>query len=69
MIADNDKLFSRLVNLTSSWPEHYRSKVKFMMHDVWYPPVRNHVQNIKIKPKTIAIYYIISRSDLDLVLI
>ena len=39
VIADNEKLFSRLVNSTAEWPEQFRKKVKFMMHDVWYPPV------------------------------
>ena len=39
VIADNEKMFSRLVNRTADWPEQFRKKVKFMMHDVWYPPV------------------------------
>ena len=39
VIADNEKLFSRLVNSTAEWPEQFRKKIKFMMHDVWYPPV------------------------------
>ena len=39
VIADNQQLFSRLVNSTHKWPDTYRKKVKFMMHDVWYPPV------------------------------
>ena len=39
VIADNEKLFSRLVNTTQSWPDHYKKKVKFLFHDVWYPAV------------------------------
>jgi len=46
VIADNDKLFSRLVNLTSGWPEQYKNKVKFMMHDVWYPPDRQDMRSM-----------------------
>ena len=41
VIADSVKLFSRLVNITSPWPERYKNKVKFIMHDVWYPTVSN----------------------------
>ena len=39
MIADSAVLFKRLVNITESWPEKYKNRVKFIMHDVWYPPV------------------------------
>ena len=39
VIADSVVLFKRLVNITESWPEKYKNRVKFIMHDVWYPPV------------------------------
>ena len=39
VIADSAKLFSRMVNITAAWPAKYKNKVKFIMHDVWYPTV------------------------------
>ena len=47
MIADSEKLFSSLVNTTASWPEQLKRKVKFMMHDVWYPPVGHYIQTLR----------------------
>ena len=41
VIADSKKLFTRLVNRTSSWPDSYRRKLRFSMHNVWYPEVRH----------------------------
>ena len=40
VIADSKKLFGRLVNRTAGWPEGFKKKIKFTMHDVWYPEVR-----------------------------
>ena len=39
VIADSRKLFGRLVNRTADWPESFRKKIRFSMHDVWYPEV------------------------------
>ena len=56
VIADNQQLFSRLVNSTHKWPDTYRKKVKFMMHDVWYPPVSTgaFMQFLKFYRKTLS---------------
>ena len=40
VIADSMKLFGRLVNRTDGWPDSYRRKIRFSMHNVWYPQVR-----------------------------
>ena len=43
VIADSMKLFGRLVNRTAGWPDSYRRKIRFSMHDVWYPEVREGI--------------------------
>ena len=52
MIADSERMFSRLVNSTSSWPEQYKKKVKFLFHDVWYPTVRILIVQAGVKLKS-----------------
>jgi hypothetical protein len=32
-------LTPRLVNTTLSWPDNFRRKLKFSLHDIWYPEV------------------------------
>jgi hypothetical protein len=29
----------RLVNVTFSWPDNFKRKLKFSLHDIWYPEV------------------------------
>jgi len=37
VIADSTNLFKRLVNQTVGWPDGFKKKIRFTMHDVWYP--------------------------------
>jgi len=37
VIADSTDLFKRLVNQTVGWPDGFKKKIRFTMHDVWYP--------------------------------
>jgi len=46
VIADSAKLFSRMVNITAAWPAKYKNKVKFIMHDVWYPTERQDMKSM-----------------------
>ena len=40
IIADSEKVYKRVVNITSNWPIHFKNKIEFKMYDVWYPKVR-----------------------------
>ena len=40
VIVDRKKSFGRLINSTASWPDRFRRKLKFSIHDVRYPKVR-----------------------------
>jgi len=46
VIADSKKLFGRLVNKTVSWPDQFRKKIRFTMHDVWYPEEREDMRSM-----------------------
>jgi len=46
VIADSKKLFSRLLNRTTAWPDTYRKKIRFSMHDVWYPEERQDMKSM-----------------------
>jgi hypothetical protein len=32
-------LTPRLVNTTLYWPDNFKRKLKFSLHDIWYPEV------------------------------
>jgi hypothetical protein len=44
----------RLVNTTLSWPDNFRRKLKFSLHDIWYPEV-DHEFSILAK---FVVYYV-----------
>ena len=56
VIADSMKLFGRLVNRTAGWPDSYRRKIRFSMHDVWYPEVREGIMLLSYIFMIITIY-------------
>ena len=64
VIADSEKLFSRLVNTTASWPEQLKRKVKFMMHDVWYPPVGDYIQTLSRYDLSFNLLWLQERQDM-----
>ncbi|XP_045625061.1 glucoside xylosyltransferase 1 [Procambarus clarkii] len=44
VVADSEKLFKQFVDLTSSWPEKYKSRLVFEYRDVWYPADREDMR-------------------------
>jgi len=42
VIVDRKKSFGRLINSTASWPDRFRRKLKFSIHDVRYPKDMQH---------------------------
>ena len=37
VIADNLKLFGKLVNSTTDWPNKFRKNIRLSMHNIWFP--------------------------------
>jgi len=46
VIADNKQLYGRLINRTANWPHSYRRRLRFSMHDVWYPEDREDMRTM-----------------------
>jgi len=46
ILADSTHLYYSLVNRTSAWPDQFRRKLRFTMHDVWYPKERNDMRTM-----------------------
>jgi len=46
VIADSRQLYGRLVNRTANWPYSYRRRLRFSMHDVWYPEEREEMRSM-----------------------
>jgi len=46
VLVDTEKMFRRLVELTDGWPENYKRKLVFYMHDIWYPEDREDMRTM-----------------------
>jgi len=46
VIADSKQLYGRLINRTANWPYSYRRRLRFSMHDIWYPEDRQDMRTM-----------------------